>query len=83
MPMYIRLCSDNTVAVACLTRGGSTPLRLNFLIEEIFAWAGSRGITLSAAHVQGTQDVEADSLSRLKYFDTEWMLDPLCLSKTL
>ncbi|XP_045104423.1 uncharacterized protein LOC123499956 [Portunus trituberculatus] len=74
---HIRLRSDNTVAVACLNRSGSTKIRLNFLIEEIYAWAGSRGLTLSAAHVKGTQNVEADSLSRLKNLDTEWMLDPL------
>ena len=63
--------------VACLTRDGSTKLHPKLLIEKFFAWARSRGITSPAAHVKGTQYVEAVSLSRLKNVDNEWMLHPL------
>jgi len=73
---HIHLRSDNTTAIVCLDRCGSTKPNLNRLIEEIFYWAESRGITLSAEHVKGLQNVEADRESRIKNLDTEWMLKP-------
>lgn len=73
---HIRLRSDNTTAVACIDRGGSTKLDLNVLTERIFDWALSRGIILSAEHVRGASNVDADKVSRVKNFDAEWMLIP-------
>ena len=73
---HIRLRSDNTTAVACINRCGSTKLSLNSVIEDIFAWAESRRITLSAQYVKGLDNVVADSASRLRNLDGEWMLKP-------
>lgn len=73
---HIRLRSDNTTAVACIDRGGSIKPNLNAVIEQIFDWAQSRGITLSAQYIQGLHNVEADRASRVKNLDTEWMLQP-------
>lgn len=73
---HIRLRSDNTTAVACIDRGGSTKRSLNSLVEEIFTWAESRQITLSAQHIKGLDNVEADRASRAKNLDREWMLKP-------
>ena len=50
---HIRLRSDNTTAVACIDRCGSTKPALSAVIEDIFAWAESRGITLSAQYIKG------------------------------
>ncbi|KAK3881370.1 hypothetical protein Pcinc_014187 [Petrolisthes cinctipes] len=72
----ISIRSDNTTAVACLVRGGSTKINLNQIIEEIFDWALARGITLSAKYIKGLDNVEADKESRIKNLDTEWMLKP-------
>ena len=57
---HIRLRSDNTTAIACLDRCGSTKFSLNKLTEKIFSWAESRGISLSAEHIKGLFNVEAD-----------------------
>lgn len=73
---HIRIRSDNVTAIACLDRCGSTKLGLNSIVEEIFAWAESRGITLSTQHVQGLCNVVADKQSRIKNLDAEWMLKP-------
>ena len=73
---HIHIRSDNSTAVACLDRHGSTKLDLNLLTEEIFSWCESRGITLTAEHVKGIHNVKADQESRIKNFDTEWMLRP-------
>ena len=63
---HIRLRSDNTTAAACIDRGGSTKPNLNVIIEQIFNWAESRGITLSAGHIKGVLNAEADKGSRVK-----------------
>lgn len=73
----IAIRSDNTTAIACLQRGGSTKINLNQIIENIFDWTLSRGINLSAEFIKGIENVEADKESRIKKLDTEWMLKPL------
>lgn len=73
---HIRIRSDNATAIACLDRCGSMRLNLNTIVEQIFAWAESRGITLSGQHIQGLHNTEADSESRVKNLDAEWMLQP-------
>ena len=57
---HIRLRSDSTTAVACIDRCGSTRPTLHALTEQFFEWAASRGIILSAQHVQGLYSVTAD-----------------------
>ncbi len=49
---------------------------LNSVVEDIFAWAESRQITLSAQYVKGLDNVEADITSRVNNLDSEWMLKP-------
>ena len=73
---HIRLRSENTTAVACIDRCGSTKLNLHVLTERIFDWAQSRGIVLSAEHVRSIYNVGADKESRWKNLDAEWMLTP-------
>lgn len=73
---HIRLKSDNTTAVACLNRRGSKIMSLHSLVEEIFDWALQRGITLSAEYVRGVENAAADQESRIKNYDSEWMLKP-------
>ncbi|XP_045105475.1 uncharacterized protein LOC123500986 [Portunus trituberculatus] len=80
---HIRLRSDNSTTVACIERCGSTKPNLNTLIEQIFEWAESRGITLSAQHIEGLQNVEADKESRVKNLDAEWMLRPHIFKRLL
>ena len=82
--IHIRIRSDNTTAVACINRCGSIRESLLDLCVEIFAWAEERDILLSAAHVRGIDNVEADRLSRNVGVDTEWSIpqaifDKLCL----
>ena len=73
---HICLHSDNTTAVSCINRCGSTKPNLNTMTERIFAWAQSRGISLSSEYVKSVHNVEADKESRIKNLDTEWMLAP-------
>ena len=68
---HIRLRSDNTTAIACLDRCESTKFSLNKLTEKKFSWAKSCDISLSAEHIKGLLNVEADNESRIKNLDTE------------
>ena len=82
--IHIRIRSDNTTAVACINRCGSIRESLLDLCVEIFAWAEERDILLSAAHIRGIDNIEADRLSRNVSVDTEWSIpqsvfDKLCL----
>ena len=55
---------------------GSTIPRLHTIVEQIFEWAESRSITLSAQHIKGLYNVETCKESRVRNLDAEWMLQP-------
>lgn len=78
---HIKMRMDNTTAVACINRRGSMKPALLQLTKEIFMWADQRKITLSASHIAGVSNVEADAESRAHNIDTEWMLDPYIFNK--
>ena len=46
--VHVRVYSDNSTAVSCIERGGSTKMDLCNLTEEIINWCTVRGIILSA-----------------------------------
>ncbi len=73
--VHVLIRMDNTTAVACVNKMGSTKLKLMRLISDIFEWAIMRNITLSAAHIPGRLNVLADKESRVLNLDTEWMLN--------
>ena len=73
--MHIRLMIDNTTAVACINKKGSNKRKLHVVTRKIWIWALERNIWLSAAHIPGKENVEADFESR--YFPSsksEWSL---------
>ena len=74
--IHIRLRIDNTTAVACIERCSSTKEALLAITEDIFTWAYDRDITLSAIHIPGIDNVDADGASRNFNIDTEWMIKP-------
>ena len=74
--VHIRIRSDNVSTVACINHCGSVRLSLLDVAERLFEWAIARKITLSASHIKGSANVEADRLSRDDNVDTEWRLKP-------
>ena len=79
--VHIRIRTDNTTAMACIERCSSTKPHLLTMTEHIFNWASTRRITLSAAYIPGVENVDADTASRCKNTDTEWMLSPTVFSR--
>ena len=73
---HIRVRSDNTTAVACVNKCGSIREALLDVTVDIFDWAEARKVYLSAAHIRGIHNSEADLLSRTMNVDTEWAILP-------
>lgn len=54
--------------------GGRIP-ELNLLARDIWFWCIARNIWISASHIPGIDNVEADRLSRTINDDLEWKLN--------
>ena len=74
---HIRIKSDNTTAVCCVQKQGSTQSRkCNRLAREIWNFAIERNLWISAEHCAGKNNQEADRGSRLFKDETEWAIRP-------
>jgi len=80
----IRLQIDNTTAVTVINHmETSHSEQLNTLTNKIWAWCISRNLWVSAAHIAGKSNVEADHESKQHQTATEWMLNKALLSQAL
>ena len=67
--------SDNNTAVSYInSMGGCRSLECNSIAKDIWDWAIDKDIWLSAAHIPGSSNIDADQLSRKLNLDLEWML---------
>ena len=74
---HIRIQSDNTTAVAYINAmGGIKSADCNNMAWQIWLWCIEREIWLSACHIPGSMNMEADSESRVFSTSTEWSLHP-------
>ena len=81
---HIRVRLDNTTAVAVINHmGTSHSSQCNTLGKAIWEWCIQRHIWLSAAHLPGIENTEADFESRKKQSNTEWMLNHKRLHEAL
>lgn len=73
---HVRLMIDNSTAVCYINAfGGTKSQTCNDLAKQIWDWCIERNIWVSAAHIAGVDNVEADRASRVFNDRTEWMLD--------
>ena len=76
MPQHIGLQMDNSTAVAYVNkRGGTRSSTLAALAVEISNACQQKGIWITAQHLPGVQNVDADWASRHFNERTEWTLD--------
>ena len=75
-PAHVKIRSDNSTTVACINKAGSTKPDLHTLTVQLLSWTHSRGIHLSAAHIPGVENIDADRESRRVNHDAEWQLLP-------
>ena len=73
---HVLLRLDNTTAVAYLNNmGGVKSQACNEMALQIWDWCSSRGIWITASHIAGSKNTEADAMSRKFNDNIEWMLD--------
>ena len=80
---HIQLFMDNTVAVSYVNKMGGKISTLNKLARSLWLWCLDRNIWITANHIAGVDNGEADFLSRDKHSDTEWMLNPNIFKKIM
>lgn len=74
--LHIRLMMDNTTAVACVSKmGTSHSVACNLVTQDIWKFCIQHNLWLSAAYVPGKLNVEADEESRKENKDAEWRLN--------
>ena len=75
--LHIRVQCDNTTAVCYINNmGGSKSPDCDSVSRKIWDYCFEHDIWLSATHLPGCQNIEADIESRQFNDRTEWMLDP-------
>ena len=73
---HILLRLDNTTAVTYLNNmGGVKSQACNEMALQIWDWCSKRGIWITASHLAGSKNTEADAMSRQFKDNIEWMLD--------
>ena len=79
---HIRFEIDNTTAVAYLNdMGGCKSMNCDAVANKIWSWCIDRDLWVSAVHIPGKLNVTADALSRRRFSDHEWMLNPSIFSQ--
>jgi hypothetical protein len=71
---HVRIYTDNTTSCAYINKFGGKKHELNQLAREIWIWCLRNNIHLTAAHVRGAENIEADKQSRIINDDLEWSL---------
>ena len=79
---HVHLQIDNTTAVAYINAQGGRKSDLNEIARNMWYWAIERDLWISAVHLPGVENVEADRASRTQYgAETEWSLQPKIFKK--
>ena len=72
---HVRMYMDSTTSCAYMNKFGGRTSELDTIAREIWFWCMERHIYLSAAHVPGKDNSEADAESRTENDDREWSLN--------
>ena len=82
--IHVLLKIDNMTAVYYINRmGGTHSKKLMEITAQVWNWSLERKIFLSAEHIPGIQNVDADRESRRKGDSSEWKLDPAIFQQVM
>ena len=74
---HIKIESDNSSAVAYVNHmGGIRSIEMDIIAKEIWNMAFEKDFWLTATHVPGVDNIQADELSRQFNDNKEWKLNP-------
>ena len=78
----VHLFIDNTTAIACIRKGGSTAsFSCNEVTERVYRYAWKMGITFKLSYCPTKLNVRADRASRAFISSGEWTLSPSSLEE--
>lgn len=81
---HIRIFIDNTTAVSYINNmGGSKSVVLNSLAIKVWEWSIARNLWVSAVHIAGKLNIEADEKSRKFNDKHEWKINEQCFNDIL
>ena len=82
---HVKILVDNTTAVATINHMGSVHSdACHLMVRQIWEFCIAHNIWLTAAHLPGSANVDADYASRnFSNIDTEWMLNTSILTKAI
>ena len=81
---HIRIKTDSKTCMYYINaRGGIRSIECNKIAIQIWEWALDRNNFLSAEHIPGKENVEADYLSRNQYDLGEWSLSTMTYHKII
>ena len=75
MNRHVQILSDNTTAIAYINHMGGKQYEMNQLAKEIWAWCIRKDTWISAAHIPGEENIQAEYASRHFNDRTEWTLN--------
>ena len=79
---HVKVLSDNTTAVCYInSKGGTKSPSCNDITGDIWSWCINNNTRLTAAHIPGVQNTDADRESRIFNECTEWQLNPEVFSQ--
>ena len=82
--IQVKFFSDSTTAIACINKLEISHSELcHHITKQIWEWAEKKDIHITAAHIPGHENINADRESRELSYDLEWMLYPKSLHKAL
>ncbi len=80
--VHVKLEIDNTTAISYINKMGGKFDHLHTLARQIWVWARDRDIWISAVHLPGVLNTQADFQSRdTSNQDIEWQLHPKVFGK--
>ena len=78
----VKVLSDNTTAVCHInSKGGAKPPTCNDITCETWFWCIKNNTRVTASHIPGVQNTDADRESRIFNERTEWQLNPEVFSQ--
>ena len=81
---HVLLQMDNSTAVTYVRNmGGTHSLECNWLAQTIIEWCKGNNIWISATHLPGIENTEADRESRIFNNNTEWTLSDKIFNKII
>ena len=70
---HIKVFSDSTTAIGCINKIGTSHSDICHHFTKLI-WKLAKSIHITAAHIPGNKNIEADRESRELSVDLEWML---------